>query len=163
MQTLGMISQDGIYSNITLLLSDQCSHTLKAATFTGTDKTTFQDRREFISVGGLPIGITLDNIMLGLSVCKNPKLAAIFYQLEPIEAYGTGMPKSVKAYDKTGLELKIEVTNNAFKVTLPNCNTSANVNITIPAALKTEAKHIMVELLQALIYIELIIHIHIYW
>lgn len=159
-----MISQDGIYSNITLLLSDQCSHTIKAATFTGTDKTTFQDRREFISVGGLPIGITLDNIMLGLSVCKNPKLAAIFYQLEPIEAYGTGMPKSVKSIrTKLVWKLKIEVTNNAFKVTLPNCNTSANVNITIPAALKTEAKHIMVELLQALIYIELIIHIHIYW
>ena len=114
MQTLGMISQDGIYSNIALLLSDQCSHTIIAATFTGTDKTTFQDRREFISVGGLPIGITLDDIMLGLSVCRNPKLTANFYHLELIEAYGTGMPKIVKAYAKTGLELKIEVTNNAF-------------------------------------------------
>lgn len=47
MQTLGMISQDGIYSNVALLLSDQCSHTIKAATFSGTDKTTFQDRKEF--------------------------------------------------------------------------------------------------------------------
>ena len=33
MQTLGMVSQDGIYSNVALLLSDQCSHTIKAAAF----------------------------------------------------------------------------------------------------------------------------------
>lgn len=199
MQTLGMVSQDGIYSNVALLLSDQCSHTIKAATFTGTDRTIFQDRREFggslfqqmedmyayldmrnqtkatfeglyrndirdypeealreallnslvhrdysfsastlisvydnriefVSVGGLPIGIVLEDIMLGLSVCRNPKLAAIFYRLELIEAYGTGMPKIMKAYAGTGFEPKIEVTNNAFKITLPNRNISANVD-----------------------------------
>ena len=60
--------------------------------------------------------------MLGLSVCRNPKLAAIFYRLQLIEAYGTGMPKIMKAYAGTGLEPKIEVTNNAFKITLPNRN-----------------------------------------
>ena len=47
MQTLGMISVDGIYSNVAMLLSDQCSHTIKAATFSGSDKSVFQDRREF--------------------------------------------------------------------------------------------------------------------
>ena len=47
MQTLGMISADGIYSNVALLLSDQCPSTIKAATFSGEDKGTFQDRREF--------------------------------------------------------------------------------------------------------------------
>lgn len=199
MQTLGMVSQDGIYSNTALLLSDQCSHTIKAATFTGTDKITFQDRREFggslfqqmeemyayldmrnqtkatfeglyrtdvrdypeealreallnslvhrdysfgastlvsvyddriefVSVGGLPSGIALEDIMLGLSVCRNPKLAAIFYRLELIEAYGTGMPKIVKAYAGTDLEPKVEVTNNAFKITLPNRNVSTGTN-----------------------------------
>ena len=60
--------------------------------------------------------------MLGLSVCRNPKLAAIFYRLQLIEAYGTGMPKIMNAYAGTGLEPKIEVTNNAFKITLPNRN-----------------------------------------
>ncbi len=197
MQTLGMLSQDDIYSNVALLLSDQCNHTIKAATFSGTDKTTFQDRREFggslfqqmeemyayldmrnrtkatfqglyrtdirdypeealreallnslvhreysfsastlisiyddriefVSVGGLPAGISLEDIMLGLSVCRNPKLAAIFYRLELIEAYGTGMPKIMKAYAGTDLEPKIEVTNNAFKITLPNLNFETN-------------------------------------
>ena len=47
MQTLGMISADGIYSNVALLLSDQCPSTIKAATFSGEDKGSFQDRREF--------------------------------------------------------------------------------------------------------------------
>ena len=47
MQTLGLISSDGMYSNTGLLLSDQCSHTIKAAVWSGLDKTTFQDRREF--------------------------------------------------------------------------------------------------------------------
>ena len=32
------------------------------------------------------------------------------------------MPKIMKAYAGTGLEPKIEVTNNAFKITLPNRN-----------------------------------------
>ena len=193
MQTLGMVSSDGIYSNVALLLSDQCPNTIKAATFAGVDQSVFQDRREFtgslfqqmedlyayldlhnqtkatfeglyrtdtrdypedalretlmnslvhrdysfsastlvsiyddriefVSVGGLPTGITLDDIMLGLSVCRNPKLAAIFYRLQLIEAYGTGMPKIMKAYAGTGLEPKIEVTNNAFKITLLNRN-----------------------------------------
>lgn len=47
MQTLGMISPNGIYSNVAFLLSDQCPSTVKAATFSGTDKSEFQDRREF--------------------------------------------------------------------------------------------------------------------
>ena len=193
MQSLGMVSSDGIYSNVALLLSEQCPSTIKAATFAGGDQIVFQDRREFtgslfqqmedlyayldlhnqtkatfeglyrtdtkdypedalretlmnslvhrdysfsastlvsiyddriefVSVGGLPAGITLDDIMLGLSVCRNPKLAAIFYHLQLIEAYGTGMPKIMKAYAGTGVEPNIEVTNNAFKITLPNRN-----------------------------------------
>jgi hypothetical protein len=34
---------------------------------------------------------------LGLSACRNPKLAAVFYRLKLIEAYGTGMPKLMQA------------------------------------------------------------------
>ena len=213
MQTLGMVSQDGIYSNVALLLSDQCSHTIKAATFSGTDKTTFQDRREFggslfqqmedmytyldirnrtkatfeglyrtdtrdypeealreallnslvhrdysfgastlvsvyddriefVSVGGLHTGIALEDIMLGLSVCRNPKLAAIFYRLELIEAYGTGMPKIARAYAGTGLEPKIEATQNAFKITLPNLNFSTNTS-TVREPLSEEEERIL--------------------
>ena len=47
MQTLGLVSPEGIYTNVALLLSDQCGSTIKAATFSGSDKGDFQDRREF--------------------------------------------------------------------------------------------------------------------
>lgn len=213
MQTLGLVSHDGIYSNVAMLLSDQCSSTIKAATFSGSDKSDFQDRREFggslfqqmeemysyldlrnrtratfkglyrndvrdypeealreallnslvhrdysfsastlvsvyddriefVSVGGLPTGITLDDIMLGLSVCRNPKLAAVFYRLKLIEAYGTGVPKILKAYAGTGLEPKIEVTSNAFKITLPNRNAAAKTS-TAPTASGSNEERIL--------------------
>lgn len=37
MQTLKMIDKEGIYSNLGLLLSDQCVHTIKVAVFQGKD------------------------------------------------------------------------------------------------------------------------------
>ena len=214
MQTLGMISSDNIYSNVALLLSDQCPSTIKAATFSGEDKGSFQDRREFsgslfqqmeelynyldmrnqtkatfdglyridtrdypedalreallnslvhrdysfsastlvsvyvdriefVSVGGLPSGIEVDDIMLGLSVCRNPKLAAIFYRLQLIEAYGTGMPKIMKAYGQTELNPKIEVSTNAFKITLPNRNTCVNHTEILVCKPESEEKQIL--------------------
>lgn len=213
MQTLGFISHDGIYSNVALLLSDQCSSVIKAATFSGTDKGIFQDRREFrgslfrqledmyayldlrnqtkatfhglyrndirdypeealreallnciihrdysfsastlinvyddriefISVGGLPDGIVMDDILLGLSVCRNPKLAAVFYRLKLIEAYGTGIPKILKAYDGSGFAPKIESTPNAFRITLPNRNAEKNQD-TIPSSSLREEDRVL--------------------
>ena len=38
---------DDIYSNVALLLSEQCPSTIKAVTFAGVDQSVFQDRREF--------------------------------------------------------------------------------------------------------------------
>lgn len=205
-QTLGLVSADGVYSNLGYLLSDQCPGMVKAATFSGTDKTVFQDRREFsgslfrqmeelyaylelrnqtkatfeglyrndtrdypeqalreamlnsivhrdysysastlvsvyadrlelVSIGGLMEGVTVDDIMLGLSVCRNPKLAAVFYRLDLIEAYGTGMQKIMKAYQGCDRLPKIEVTGNAFKITLPN----RNAEIAVPPSSPEQA------------------------
>ncbi len=193
MKTLGIINVDDIYTNLGLLLSEQCPHTIKTATFQGTDQTEFKDRHEFggslfkqmedtysyidlrnrthstydklrridvrdypeialreallnslihrdysfrastlisvyedriefVSIGGLITGVSANDIMLGLSVCRNPKLASVFYRLHLVEAYGTGMPKIFKAYQGTGKTPKIEVTDNAFKLILPNIN-----------------------------------------
>lgn len=47
MKTLGMVTQDGVYTNLGLLLSDQCVHTIKAAVFQGRTQSEFKDRREF--------------------------------------------------------------------------------------------------------------------
>ena len=82
----------------------------------------YDDRIEFTTIGGLPAGISLDDIMLGLSVCRNPKLANIFYRLQLIEAYGTGISKIMKSYEGSGKKPVIETTDNAFKIILPNIN-----------------------------------------
>ena len=47
MKTLGIMSHDGIYTNLGLLLSDQCVHTIKIAVFEGTTQNEFKDRKEF--------------------------------------------------------------------------------------------------------------------
>ena len=47
MRTLKLMDKEGIYSNLALLLSDQCVHTIKVAVFQGTDQNVFRDRREF--------------------------------------------------------------------------------------------------------------------
>ena len=75
-----------------------------------------------MSIGGLMPGIDLEDIMIGISVCRNQDLANVFYRLHLIEAYGTGMRKIMKAYE--GMEEKpvIETTKNAFKIILPNRN-----------------------------------------
>lgn len=83
------------------------------------------------------------DIMLGLSVCRNPKLAAIFYRLQLIEAYGTGMPKIIKAYAGTGLEPKIEVTSNAFKIALPNRNVAKKAETTVSNERKSNEERIL--------------------
>jgi ATP-dependent DNA helicase RecG len=77
---------------------------------------------EFVSVGGLPKGVSLDDIMLGLSVPRNEKLAAVFYRLRLIEAYGTGIPKIIRSYAGDRRKPELQATGNAFKVTLPNRN-----------------------------------------
>lgn len=46
MKNLGIISSDDIYTNMGLLVSDQCKHSIKFAIFQGTDKLVFKDRKE---------------------------------------------------------------------------------------------------------------------
>ena len=46
MKTLGILTGDDIYTNLGLLVSDQCKHSIKFAVFQGTDKLIFKDRKE---------------------------------------------------------------------------------------------------------------------
>lgn len=82
----------------------------------------FEDRIEFVTIGGLVKGIALDDIMLGVSALRNQYLANIFYRLRLIEAYGTGILKINECYNNYAVQPKIETTSNAFKITLPNTN-----------------------------------------
>ena len=67
-------------------------------------------------------GIDMEDIMVGISVCRNQDLANVFYRLHLIEAYGTGMGKIMRAYEGMEEKPSIETTKNAFKIILPNIN-----------------------------------------
>ena len=193
MITLGILTAEKLYTNLGLLFSDQCVHTIKAASFEGTTKSVFKDRREFngsllqqmndaynfievynktraefmklhridrrdypeaavreallnslvhreysfsgstlinifedriefVSLGGLVNGLTANDILFGISQCRNEKLAAVFYRLKLIEAYGTGIQKIMDSYKDCIVKPKIDLSDNAFKIVLPNQN-----------------------------------------
>lgn len=82
----------------------------------------FDDRMEFVTVGGLIKGISMKDIRLGVSVLRNQNLANIFYRLRLIEAYGTGILKINESYADYGVRPIMEATDNAFKTMLPNTN-----------------------------------------
>ncbi len=46
-KTLGLLDSNGSYTNLALLLSDQCPFSVKAAVFDSDDKSRFLDRKEF--------------------------------------------------------------------------------------------------------------------
>lgn len=192
-RTLGLIGEDGNYTNLAFLLSEQCTHTLRLAVFEGSRKSVFKDRRELtgsllgqleeayanidrfnrtrseldgleridlrdyppeavreallnavvhrdyaysgstlvslfddrmeiVSIGGLVRGISLGDIRLGVSVLRNPRLANVFYRLNLIEAYGTGILKMNESYADTEVKPGIEASDNAFRIILPNVN-----------------------------------------
>lgn len=99
----------------------------------------YADRIEFVSVGGLLPEIDLEDVLMGLSVCRNQNLANVFYRLRLIEAYGTGIGKIMKAYENTEEKPVIETTKNAFKITLPNINARYENGI-VPETMKVPSK-----------------------
>lgn len=82
----------------------------------------YDDRMEFISFGGLVKGVCLDDVLNGASICRNPKLANIFYRLNLIEAYGTGLSKIINSYNNKMAKPNFKVTSATFKTVLPNYN-----------------------------------------
>lgn len=48
----------------------------------------YEDRIEFVSLGGLVSGLELKSIFLGVSQSRNPNLASVFYRMKLIESYG---------------------------------------------------------------------------
>ena len=192
-QSLGLIHPDGRYTNLALILSDQCPYTTKAAIFEGVNKERFKDRKEFtgsifkqiddvlaylhvfnrvygtfegayridhsdypdismreayinalihrdyyidgsiiismfddrlefMSLGGIMPGVTHDLMLAGVSVTRNEKLAQIFYRINIIEAFGTGIPRIFSAYENSAVKPEIPVVNGGFLIRLPNRN-----------------------------------------
>ncbi len=82
----------------------------------------FDNYCEFVSLGTLPDGLELEDIMEGVSKPRNEKLANVFYRLELIEAYGTGITKILSAYDGLVAKPEFKITPNAFILRLPKLN-----------------------------------------
>lgn len=195
MRTLHMIGEDGLFTNLALLLSDQCEHTIKVAIFQGQDKAVFRDRKEFsgsllqqlsdvyqfldfyngtkatfsgldrtdtrdypqeaireallnsivhrdysfsgstlinlyddriefVSLGGLVPGLAKEAIFMGVSQSRNPELAGVLYRMRLIESYGTGISKIRCSYDGEKHTPTFETAEGVFRTTLPNRNTA---------------------------------------
>ncbi len=82
----------------------------------------FDNRIEFVNLGGLVDGITLDDVTYGISVSRNKVIASLFYRLKYVEAYGTGISKIFESYHDFSLKPAIEISDNVFKLTLFNRN-----------------------------------------
>jgi ATP-dependent DNA helicase RecG len=84
----------------------------------------FDDRLEFMSLGGVMPGVTHDLMLTGVSVTRNEKLAQIFYRLNIIEAFGTGIPRIFGAYESSTRQPEIPIVDGGFLIRVPNMNYS---------------------------------------
>ena len=198
-KTLNLLNKDNYYTNLALLLSDECPFSIKCAVFEGNTKIVFKDRKEFggslikqleetldylnivnkisgkivnyrridirdypeyaireavlnaiihrnynfsgsilisvfdnrieiVSLGGLMSGITINDILSGVSQPRNENLANVFYRLKYVESYGTGIGRMLDIYKEFNMQPEFINTENTFKVILPNVNYKENDN-----------------------------------
>ncbi len=82
----------------------------------------FDDRIEFVSLGGLVKGITMTDILRGVSQSRNMVLAAIFYRLKLIESYGTGIQRIMEGYGGSVKKPEFLSGPASFLAVLPDMN-----------------------------------------
>ena len=88
----------------------------------------FDDKIQVISPGGLPSGLTEKEYLLGrISVLRNPILANVFYRLNIVEIFGTGVLRIIDEYSKSLIKPKFEVLENSISVELPVIQKSLNL------------------------------------
>ena len=80
------------------------------------------DRMEFISLGGLVKGLTLEDIENGVSQTRNAVIANVFYKLHLIESYGTGIRKIMECYEGCETKPTFKASPASFVTILPNQN-----------------------------------------
>lgn len=191
MKNLGIVTDKGLYTNLGLLLSDECPYTIKMAIYPDNTKKEFLDTKEtsvssvleqleeafryiklnnkvkakivginrievpeyneevirecllntighrnyeipgstlihifkdsieFLSLGGLAGGLTIDDIKIGSSSSRNPKLISILHRLGYVEAYGSGIPRIMETYKLSKEKPEIIVAPNSFLIKIP--------------------------------------------
>lgn len=88
----------------------------------------FDDRIEINSIGGLISTLSLNDIYRGVSESRNPNFAEIFHRLDYVENYGTGVGRIMNEYNDFDLKPIIELSENIFKIILPNRNYIENID-----------------------------------
>ncbi len=84
----------------------------------------FDDRIEIISVGGLPKNISEREFLKAqLSILRNPAIANVFFRLDIIEKFGTGISRINECYKNSEVKPKFQPFENSIKVVLPVYNT----------------------------------------
>jgi len=79
----------------------------------------FADRIEVGNPGGLPPGLTLEDIRQGVSKLRNRVMGRVFHELELIEQWGSGIERMVSACAEAGLpEPTFAEIGTGFRVTL---------------------------------------------
>lgn len=86
----------------------------------------FTDRIEILSLGGLVKGLTIDDIKLGSSSSRNPKLISVFHRLGLVEAYGSGIPRILELYKNADKMPEFRVAPNSFLVILPKMSVNSD-------------------------------------
>jgi len=100
-------------------------------------KVAFLDQTiEIESPGGLVPHLTVDDMVQGVSVIRNPAIARVFLEMGLIEKWGTGLPRAIQVLTEAGLpapefkelpiSLRVIVHINDHDVT-PRASSPANV------------------------------------
>lgn len=80
----------------------------------------YPDRVEVSSPGGLPAGMSEEEYLSGrVSVMRNPILANVFYRLNIIEAFGTGVIRIREAFEHSVTKPEFVISENSIVVVLP--------------------------------------------
>ena len=99
-------------------------------TLSGDIKVEFYDDKVMIfSPGSLPDGLTLENIKMGMSAKRNPKIVNVLDKIDVIENYASGVRRIFEDY--TGFKKLPEyyISNNGVIVTLFNRNYDAKNDV----------------------------------
>ena len=80
----------------------------------------FEDRIEISSPGGLPPGLDEEEYLNGqISNLRNPIIGNIFFRLNYIEMFGSGIKRIKAAYNDSLSKPKFKIFNNSIEVCLP--------------------------------------------
>jgi len=80
----------------------------------------YDDKIEIESPGGLPEGISKDEYLYSnISILRNPIIAGIFYRLDIIEKFGTGIARINSTYSNSLSKPNYLINNNSITIVLP--------------------------------------------